>query len=231
MPSSCDRRGSDRQIGTQVIVFDLDDTLYLERDYVMSGLAAVAAWARPALGIDGLGPVMLERFHAGQRTRIFDDSLADMGLTASPDWIARMLTAYRQHRPNIALAQDAAAFLAHHQADTHFAVITDGFLDAQKRKIRALDLRRMGLRLGICTDRWGRECWKPHPRAFEHVEAVFGRSGLACTYVADNAAKDFIAPRRLGWRTVMIERPHRIVHKSDGIFTAADRVIESFAHF
>ncbi len=139
--------------------------------------------------------------------------------------------AYRQHRPNIMLAADAVAFLKHHQANTHFAVITDGFLDAQKRKIRALGLHRMGLRLGICTDKWGRECWKPNRRAFDHVEAVFGRSGLDCTYVADNPAKDFIAPRRLGWQTVRVNRPAKIVHLSDTESVDADRVIESFAQF
>ena len=34
------------------IVFDLDDTLYLERDYVRSGARAVATWLAPQLGLD-----------------------------------------------------------------------------------------------------------------------------------------------------------------------------------
>ncbi len=230
MPSSSERRRA-RSIGESVIVFDLDDTLYLERDYVLSGLTATGVWARNALGIDGLGPVMCALFRSGQRTRIFDDGLRALGHAARPELIARMLITYRQHHPRIALADDAAAFLQHHQADAHFAVITDGFLDAQKRKIRALGLHRLGLRLGICTDRWGRDCWKPNPRAFDYVEAVFGLSGLACTYVADNPAKDFIAPKRLGWRTVRINRKEKIVHLSDTQSVDADRVIENFGQF
>lgn len=214
-----------------MVVFDLDDTLYLERDYVLSGLTATGAWAKNALGIDGLGPIMCALFRSGQRTRIFDDGLRAVGHPSSPEIVARMLTAYRQHRPRIALAEDATTFLRHHQADVHFAVITDGFLDAQKRKIRALGLNRLGLRLGICTDRWGRDCWKPNPRAFEHVEAVFGTSGLACTYVADNPAKDFIAPKRLGWRTVRVNREEKIVHLQDTESVDADRVIQNFDQF
>jgi hypothetical protein len=37
--------------GWRAIVFDLDDTLYPERDYVLRGFRAVAAWSDPNLGI------------------------------------------------------------------------------------------------------------------------------------------------------------------------------------
>lgn len=215
----------------RVIVFDLDDTLYLERDYVRSGLRAVGRWASTALGMDGLGEVMRARFEAGARSHIFDDSLQEMGLTPSPPIIARMLATYRQHRPDICLAPDAERFLARRDGRTGFAVITDGFLDAQRRKIRALGLYGRGIHLGICTDKWGRECWKPNPRAFEHVEQIFGRLGGSLTYVADNPSKDFTAPRSRGWRTVQIARPDRI-HKfgvNEGV--KADRIIETLEEF
>ena len=224
MPFSCD--GSRFQ---RVIVFDLDDTLYLERDYVLSGLGAVGQWARHALGIDGLGDMMRCRFEAGVRTNIFDESLEEVGLTPSPPLIARMLTAYRQHRPDIRLAPDADQFLAARDPKTGFAVITDGFLDAQRRKIRALGLYARGIHLGICTDIWGRECWKPNPRAFEHVEQLFGQSGAALTYVADNPRKDFTAPRSRGWQTVQIARPDRIHQFAAHEGVKADRVIETLA--
>ena len=47
---------------------------------------------------------------------------------------------------------------------------------------------------------------KPHPFAFEQMSARLGVSPSACVYVADNPLKDFIAPNRLGWRTVQIKR-------------------------
>lgn len=215
----------------RVIVFDLDDTLYLERDYVRSGLRAVGQWANNALGIGSLGEVMRARFEAGARSHIFDDSLQEMGLTPSSSLIGRMLATYRQHRPDICLAPDAERFLARRDGRTGFAVITDGFLDAQRRKIRALGLYGRGIHLGICTDKWGRECWKPNPRAFEHVEQIFGRSGGSLTYIADNPSKDFTAPRSRGWRTVQIARPDRI-HKfgvNEGV--KADRIIETLEEF
>ncbi|HWV12505.1 MAG TPA: HAD family hydrolase [Sphingobium sp.] len=224
MPFSSEDRQFDR-----VIVFDLDDTLYLERDYVLSGLRAVGRWSRNALGIEDLGEIMRARFEAGFRTHIFDHSLQEIGITPSPPLIARMLETYRQHRPDIRLAADAEHFLAARNQRTGFAVITDGFLDAQRRKIRALGLYGRGIHLGICTDRWGREWWKPNPRAFEHVEQLFGRSGAALTYVADNPSKDFTAPRSLGWRTVQIARPDRIHQFAPHEGIKADRIIETLA--
>ena len=222
MPFSSEATRFDR-----VIVFDLDDTLYLERDYVLSGLGAVGRWARNALGIDGLGEMMRARFEAGFRTHVFDESLKEIGLTPSPPLIARMLGTYRQHRPDIRLAPDADHFLAARDERTGFAVITDGFLDAQRRKIRALGLYGRGIHLGICTDRWGRDCWKPNPRAFEHVEQLFECSGASLTYVADNPSKDFTAPQERGWRTVQIARPERIHHFALHEGVKADRFIET----
>ncbi|MBY9062332.1 HAD family hydrolase [Sphingomonas yunnanensis] len=224
MPSSSEPRTPER-----VIVFDLDDTLYLERDYVISGLAAAGDWAHARLGLDRLGPLMRERFEAGARQRIFDDSLAALGYPATPALVARLLAVYRQHRPRIALAPDAARYLARRDTGTALAIVTDGFLDAQRRKLRALDLFRRGVRQAVCTDRWGREAWKPSRRAFDHLEAWFGMGGACFTYVADNPTKDFVAPRLLGWRTVRIVRPGglhveaRAVQADD----EADRVVQS----
>lgn len=236
MPSLFDGTGSEgtgwrRGAYDRVIVFDLDDTLYLERDYVLSGLGAAGAWADVHLGTAGLGAAMQARFRAGARTRIFDDILSQMGMAPDPALIARMLMVYRQHRPDIRLAPDSEAFLAADHPRTGFAVITDGFLDAQKRKIRALDLYRRGIHFGVCTDRWGREGWKPNPIAFRYVQEKFNVPGNLCAYVADNPAKDFHAPHVLGWDTVRISRVGKIGHSTSKDLVEAARVIENLGEF
>ena len=193
-----------------VIVFDRDDTLYLERDYVESGLRAVGTWAVDQLGVAEMGEGMLEHFRAGARGHLFDDALARAGIASTPERIARMIQVYRQHRPRIQLAQDAARYLASPPPRTGLALITDGYLDAQRRKIRALGLHASGIEIAVCTDRWGRQGWKPSCRAFDHVQAFFGLPASAFVYVADNPAKDFHAPRRLGWHSVQISRSGRL---------------------
>ena len=211
-----------------VMVFDLDDTMYLERDYVESGLRAVGSWAEQQLGIAGLSNRMLRLFRAGSRGHIFDEALAEAGELHPPELISRMLSVYRQHRPKIALAADVSRFLARRPPRTAFAIITDGFLDAQKRKLRALGLTTGRVDLAVCTDRWGRSHWKPSPRAFEHVQSFFGMPAESCTYVADNEEKDFIAPNWLGWCTVHIKRSECLTKKRLCHPPKVSREIETF---
>ena len=64
----------------------------------------------------------------------------------------------------------------------------------------------------------------------EHVEKLFGRSGAALTYVADNSSKDFAAPHALGWTTAQIVRPGRI-HDYVQTLVPAHRLIESLEEF
>jgi putative hydrolase of the HAD superfamily len=213
---------------TVTLVFDLDDTLYLERDYVRSGIRVVDAWARSTLGLDGLAAAATSLVESGQYGKLFDAALAILGVPADPAIIDRMVSVYREHAPDIQLAPDARAFLtAGH--DYAFALISDGYSVAQHGKIDALDLPRFGLDPIICTDDWGRDYWKPHKRAYETVQAAHAGRSTRFIYVADNPAKDFLAPRALGWATVQIDRPgaiHARMAPSDA--HRADMVIESF---
>jgi len=57
-----------------VVVFDLDDTLYLERDYVRSGFRAVDAWLA-SRGILGFFGEAWANFENGLRGKAFDRAL------------------------------------------------------------------------------------------------------------------------------------------------------------
>lgn len=195
----------------RLIVFDLDDTLYLERDYAQSGFRAVGRWLEDSIGPNPFADLAWGQFCMGRRNDIFDAVLEEMDIRANGALIRQLVSVYRHHHPDIHLAPDAARLLgAHPPEGTRYALITDGFLAAQTRKLRALGLSQMGLWPLICTDIWGRGYWKPHARAFECVQAMHGLPSHAITYVADNATKDFIAPRRLGWNTVELLRPERV---------------------
>jgi putative hydrolase of the HAD superfamily len=214
----------------RIVVFDLDDTLYLERNYARSGLAAVGQWALAERGLEQFFERAWHEFEHGDRGRIFDRTLAALGRDPDPATIAAMITAYRQHCPDIALAADADAWLSTAGSEVGLALISDGFLTAQSRKVEALGLAARGFKPIVLTDSWGRDFWKPHARAFELIERHFALPPERLAYVADNPLKDFVTPRRRGWRTVQILRPERI-HRFDPPRRelAADHRIESFA--
>ena len=190
----------------RVVVVDLDDTLFPERDYVRSGFAAVDDEVRRAFGVAGFGAAAWELFESGLRGRIIDAALGRLGLPADAATVASLVDCYRGHRPSIGLYPDVAPAMRSVGARARAAIISDGPLAAQQRKVEALALQAWFDPI-LLTDRWGRDYWKPHERAFREIEAVTGAGGAACAYLGDNPQKDFVAPSRLGWRTVRVRRP------------------------
>ncbi|MBU2532977.1 MAG: HAD family hydrolase, partial [Alphaproteobacteria bacterium] len=158
----------------------------------------------------GLGDACWRRFLAGDRTKIFDHALVELGLDPDRSLVAELVEAYRSHAPSIKLQPDSARYFERHAGQV-FAVITDGPVATQRSKIDALGLAPV---LGhiVCSDQWGIGYRKPHPRPYLSVEAWSGVAPGALVYVADNPIKDFKTPKARGWLTVQIARPDR-VHK------------------
>ncbi len=196
----------------EAIIFDLDDTLYPERAYVFSGFSAVAEAFRDLLG-DPVATVarMRELFDPNRRRRVFDSILQERGIDVDHALVNDMIHAYRSHGPTIALHPDADDVLSLLRKGNKLGLITDGHSESQWGKIDSLRLRDRFDKI-IVTSELGPDRAKPHPRAFELMAERLGVEHSACVYVADNVAKDFIAPNSLGWTTVRILRP-------DGIYS------------
>jgi putative hydrolase of the HAD superfamily len=190
----------------EAIIFDLDDTLYLERDFVMSGFRAVAKWMSEKTGVQGFDLTCKSLFDNGQRTKIFDAALVHH--EQSTEVVEALVEIYRNHSPEIALATDAAKYLAIAPTVQRFGLITDGHLATQRAKIRRLKLEQI-FDVIVCTDVWGKPYWKPHVISFETVERHFNLSGASLAYIADNPSKDFLTPKARGWCTVQICRQER----------------------
>lgn len=194
------------------VVFDLDDTLILERDYVSSGFLAIAQAVTPDTAVtpaEVYGKLWND-FRAGVRGHAFDELLATYPEIAERWAVPRLVEIYREHSPQIRLIPGMGALVdALLARGLRFGVISDGPLSSQAAKAAAIGLSELADPL-ILTDAWGREFWKPHPRAFRQVEEAWGLSGRALCYVADNPAKDFGAPAELGWRTVRLRLPEQL---------------------
>jgi putative hydrolase of the HAD superfamily len=190
-----------------VIVFDLDDTLYPEADYVRSGFQAVDDALRPR-GIQGFEPLANGLFQEGLRGKIFDAALAKLGAAGSPELVAELVQIYRAHLPRLQLFPDARRALDLLRQSSKVALLTDGYAAVQRNKVRGLGLES-AFAACIYTDDLGRECWKPSEVPFLEIATMLEMTDAMdrLVYVADNPMKDFIAPNRLGWSTVRIKRP------------------------
>ena len=191
-----------------VVVLDMDDTLFLERDYVHSGFAAVDAVVAKEYGLKGFSECAWRLFCAGVRGRIFNEALKEMGVELQSAFVAELVSVYRSHLPRIELTSDSLRFLnAARRHGLHIALVSDGAYVAQKAKVEALGLNTLISPI-VLTDAFGRDAWKPNPRGYLEVFERLGGRHSNYIYIGDNPNKDFIAPNALGWRTIRIRRPH-----------------------
>jgi|SRR5690606_7760217 len=195
----------------QLVVFDIDDTLYLERAYVRSGFLAVGEWVRAKLGIEGFSDVAWRLFEEGLRNVIFDRTLEILGIPPSECSVPTLVDIYRRHRPTIALTKDSREALDHLRSQVPIAIVTDGPLPSQRAKVQALGLRHYSNDI-ILTSELGPSYEKPNPYPFALLQDRYNAPGNTCVYVADNPLKDFAGPKSLGWRTIRVRRDGSLHH-------------------
>lgn len=195
------------------VVLDLDDTLYLERDYVRSGFCAVGRHLKAKHGIEGFASLAWREFENGRREDIFNNVIEILGRGDDKALVQQLVKVYRKHNPSIVLEPDSLEFMRAARLRTFMAVITDGPLESQKHKATALDLDAL-VDLVVFTEELGPGKGKPALDAFEQVQRAAGVPASSCIYLGDNPAKDFQGPLALGW---MVAR----VHRSQGLYVDA----------
>jgi putative hydrolase of the HAD superfamily len=188
------------------VVFDLDDTLYPEASYARGGLRAAGLWAEQELGIPDLGPKLIALFDSGRRGDLFDAALAQSGAPVGGSVVGRLIDAYRTHKPDLALFEDAAWALVHYGRLGPLGLVTDGHAAVQQAKVAGLGIGPRFRHMVFTDALGGRPFWKPSPAGFEAVAQSISEAS-AFVYIGDNATKDFVAPNALGWQTVRIVRP------------------------
>ena len=189
------------------VAFDMDDTLYDELDYYKSGLTAVASVIAEDYKIDEEAVIdkIWSVFMGGNHKTAFNETLDAFRISYDSGYISKLVDALRRHSPQITLPADSRAVLEELKRSYQLALITDGFLPAQKLKARALDIEKY-FDYAVFTEELGRECWKPSTVAFEKMLKDLSLRPEQCVYVGDNLIKDFIAPNKLGFKSIQMVR-------------------------
>ncbi|MGA8085764.1 MAG: ATP-grasp domain-containing protein [Terracidiphilus sp.] len=199
------RKRLDRSL-PRIIIFDMDDTLYPEADFVRSGHRAVAQRVWQDLRVD-IEPELRRRFAEGQRGDLMTAALISLGIEVPGDYVASVLVpTYREHTPAIHPYLETIPVLTELRARNYrLALLSDGWAGVQRRKLQALGLASF-FEITMFTDELGRDAWKPSPRGFECILASLGADARDCMYVSDNPHKDFAGPHSLGMLTVRVLR-------------------------
>jgi len=173
------------------VIFDLDDTLYSEKEYVRSGYKAVSDY----LG-GGYEEMLWSFFEAGKPA--IDELLKELNCDGEKD---KVLSVYRSHKPDIHLFPGVAEMICDLKSrGVKVGIITDGRPEGQRNKLEALGLNVDDV---IITDELGGiQFRKPCDIAFRIMIMRWRLNPADIVYVGDNPVKDFHAPQQLGMRSV-----------------------------
>ena len=205
----------------KAVIFDLDDTLYPERQFVQSGFGAAGRWVadRTDCPSDRCARELSDLFDGGERTQTFDVWLKRNGLPT--ELSVGMIAAYRQHQPALTLHDDVPeAIDACARAHLATGLVSDGYLDVQRRKVNALGLAEM-LGTIVLSDEFGRHFWKPSTKPYFTAVERLGVLPAEAVYVGDNPRKDFQGARSSGLKSVRIRRRDGIYASEEPTNTAA----------
>lgn len=195
-----------------MIVFDLDDTLFPEIDYVHSGYRAIGRELERH-GIMNETEAVESLMASDNTARGFDDLSARIWVSnPGSNFDARwMVNTYRYHTPDIRLdhqTEDTLSQLC--DKGVKLGIITDGRSATQRAKIKALGLDRFVHADNIVvSSEIGAD--KTSGLPFLTI-AERNPDEREFTYVGDNPAKDFRWPNAMGWDTVMLLDKGQNIH-------------------
>lgn len=202
------------------VIFDLDDTLYSEKEYVKSGYKAVS---------DYLGGGYEEKLwiflEAGKPA--IDELLKELGRENEKD---KVLSVYRSHKPDIHLYPGVAEMIEELRSKgVKVGIITDGRPEGQRNKLDALGLDVDDV---IITDELGGiQFRKPCDIAFRIMTTRWRLNPADIVYVGDNPAKDFQAPQQLGMKSVYFSNQDGLYHDEKDIGYPIVNSIENIQMF
>jgi putative hydrolase of the HAD superfamily len=207
----------ERHEDVRAVIFDLDETLYPERRFMLSGFAAVACW--------------LETHHGASARRIFRTMVATSRRRRDcvfqhvcdvfdlPATLIPILTdTYRYHRPRLRLPDESRRILEALRADYRLAVLTNGVPVIQRGKVSELGLEPLVDSVVYACEHGTRE-GKPDPATFHHVLADLGVAPPRAVFVGDDPWCDIAGARQAGLRTIRLRRG---IHRCAPVAPASD---------
>lgn len=172
------------------VIFDLDDTLFSEKEYVRSGYREIER--KTGVSADALW----RAFEEGKPA--IDTVLSELGRLQEKELCLQI---YRNHQPKIELYPGVKELiLLLKEKGCFVGIITDGRPEGQRAKLEALGLH---VDKAVITDELGGPAFrKPCDIAFRIMQRAANVDFEEMVYIGDNPTKDFVAPKKLGMQTI-----------------------------
>lgn len=206
----------------KAVIFDLDDTLTPEIQYVESGFRHVASVLEELI-ISVRGEAVLTKEEIFTRLmllfrennkRVFNRFFESYHLKFELMDVQALVEEYRGHEPDIFYYKEVKEVLLQlRKKNMKLGIITDGPAITQKKKLEALDAFQDFDKI-IVTDELGRDYWKPNGKSFQLMARDLGVDYREMVYIGDNPEKDFYIQKIYPISTVRVEREEGVYKNS-----------------
>lgn len=188
------------------VVFDLDDTIYYERDYQLSGYKSIIESCNLLYDVD-----ITETVYAAvnRNNDVLEEIVKHLKLSNNSK--DSLLWMYRLHCPKISLSESTKLTLDIIKNNAkHVAIVTDGRELSQRQKLYSLGLSDWPV---FISESWDEI--KPGEKRFKNIMKIMPASNFV--YIGDNIKKDFITPNKLGWISVGLRDSGKNIHSQEVI--------------
>jgi putative hydrolase of the HAD superfamily len=186
----------------KIIVFDLDDTLYKEIEFLKSAFFEIASFVN--FNSVPIYDLMLN-WHQKQQDvfKLLEENFSFP--------IGNSVNIYRNHFPEILKTDLNLPDLLQELKNENniLGIITDGRSKSQRNKLKSLKIEHLFDEI-IISEEFGSE--KPSYNNYEYYNKYVEINKF---YIGDNTAKDFITPNSLGWTTICLLDNGNNIHKQN----------------
>ena len=183
----------------EAVIFDLDDTLYSQKEYMRSGFREVSKHLPQVEHCFNKLCVAFEKGKMPIETLLHEENIY------TDELLEECLTIFRNHKPEI-VPYDGVVELFHelHRQKKSIGIITDGMASMQNAKLDSLGIRSLVDEIILTDELAGHGDWKEFSKPNDIAYLIMKkRLGIACrniAYVGDDREIDFVAPGKLGMK-------------------------------
>lgn len=208
----------------RAVLFDLDDTLYPQRRFALSGFAAVSRYLHTHFDMPMAEAfrILCTEYRRGHRGQELQAALARLGLSQA--LVPTLVQVLHTHRPWLRLPAGTHDALDTLRSDWRIGIVTNGIPSVQARKVDALGLRPM-VDVVVYAAEYGSGRGKPDPEPFEAALVRLGVEPGRAVFVGDSEECDVRGAVAVGLHTVRISR--RASLDLDERSTEADTIVGS----
>lgn len=187
----------------RAVIFDLDDTLYPQRRFLVSGFAAVARHLAARCGVPARTAfaTLCSAHRRGAQGRELQACLTGFGLPAELVW--PLVEVMRAHRPALRLPPASRRALEALRPVWRTGIVTNGIPSVQAAKVAALGLRPL-VDVVIYAAEHGSGMGKPDPEPFEAALDALHVPAARAVFVGDSEPCDVVGAAGAGLRTVRV---------------------------